>query len=211
MKLYIPKIWVFVSLLSWRSWFFVVRLVFVHEYPSSEITPSLRHFQSRSQPHKGTFISLSLWRGELNIYIADHILALPDGNFYFMCLFAGSIRLKMPSFFIHSYHVKLLVVKNRVCRFQWPSGLRRSSTDSRLLGLRVRIPVGHECVSLVSVLCCEVEVSATGRFLVHRSPTDCGVSEYVIRNLDDQPALVRVGLLSQYRLRVLLCVCVCVC
>jgi hypothetical protein len=27
-------------------------------------------------------------------------------------------------------------------------------------------------------LCCQVEVSATGRSLVQRSPTDCGVSEY---------------------------------
>jgi hypothetical protein len=26
-------------------------------------------------------------------------------------------------------------------------------------------------------LCCQVEFSATGRSLVHRSPTDCGVSE----------------------------------
>ena len=139
------------SLLSWRSWFFVVRLVlFVHEYPCSETTPSL---PSRSQQHKGTLFSLSLRRGEVNIYIADHILALPDDNFYFMCLFAGSVGLKMPSFFIHSCHVKLLVVKNRGCRSQWPSGLRRGSTDSRLLGLRVRIPVGHECVSLVSVVC----------------------------------------------------------
>ena len=36
---------------------------------------------------------------------------------------------------------------------------------------------GHRCMSFVSVLCCQVEVSATGRSLVQRSPTDCGVSE----------------------------------
>jgi hypothetical protein len=29
----------------------------------------------------------------------------------------------------------------------------------------------------VSVVCCQVEVSATGWSLVQRSPTDCGVSE----------------------------------
>jgi hypothetical protein len=28
-----------------------------------------------------------------------------------------------------------------------------------LLGLRVRLPPRHECVSLVSVVCCQVEVS----------------------------------------------------
>jgi hypothetical protein len=36
---------------------------------------------------------------------------------------------------------------------------------------------GHSCLSLVSILCCQVEVSATGRSLVRRSPTECGVSE----------------------------------
>jgi len=32
-------------------------------------------------------------------------------------------------------------------------------------------------MSVVSVVCCQVEVSATGRSLVQRSPTECGVSE----------------------------------
>jgi hypothetical protein len=36
---------------------------------------------------------------------------------------------------------------------------------------------GHGCLSLVSVVCCQVEVSATGWSLVQRSPTECGVSE----------------------------------
>jgi hypothetical protein len=36
---------------------------------------------------------------------------------------------------------------------------------------------GYRCLSLVSVVCCQVEVSATGWSLVQRSPTDCGVSE----------------------------------
>ena len=31
-------------------------------------------------------------------------------------------------------------------------------------------------MSVVSVVCCQVEVSATGRSLVQRSPIDCGVS-----------------------------------
>ena len=32
-------------------------------------------------------------------------------------------------------------------------------------------------VCLVGVACCQVEVSASGRSLVRRSPTECGVSE----------------------------------
>ena len=35
----------------------------------------------------------------------------------------------------------------------------------------------HECLSLMSVVCCQVKVSASGRSLVQRSPTECGVSE----------------------------------
>ena len=39
---------------------------------------------------------------------------------------------------------------------------------------------GHGCLSLVSVVCCQVQVSATGRSLAQRNPTDCRVSVYVI-------------------------------
>jgi hypothetical protein len=36
---------------------------------------------------------------------------------------------------------------------------------------------GHGYLSLVSVVCCQLEVSASGWSLVQRSPTECGVSE----------------------------------
>ena len=39
---------------------------------------------------------------------------------------------------------------------------------------------GHRCLSVVSVVCCQVEVSATDLSLVQRSPTDCGASLCVI-------------------------------
>jgi hypothetical protein len=64
-------------------------------------------------------------------------------------------------------------------RFRWPHGLRRRSAAFRLLTLRVRItPVVW--MSVVSVVCCQVEVSATNWSLVQRSPTDCGASLCVI-------------------------------
>jgi hypothetical protein len=50
--------------------------------------------------------------------------------------------------------------------------LRCGSAPVRLLGLQVRIPLGG-----MSLVCCVVEVSANGRSLVRRSPTECGVSE----------------------------------
>jgi hypothetical protein len=62
-------------------------------------------------------------------------------------------------------------------RSQWPRGLGRGSAAVRLLGLRVRIPPGRECLLLVSVVCCQVDVSASGWSLVQRSPTECGVSK----------------------------------
>jgi hypothetical protein len=39
---------------------------------------------------------------------------------------------------------------------------------------------GHGCLSVVSVVCCQVEVSATGWSLVQTNPTECGVSISVI-------------------------------
>ena len=37
-------------------------------------------------------------------------------------------------------------------------------------------PRGHGYLSLLSVVWCQVEVCASGRSFVQRSPTDCGVS-----------------------------------
>ena len=36
---------------------------------------------------------------------------------------------------------------------------------------------GHGCLSLVNIVCCQVELSASNRSLVRRSPTECGASE----------------------------------
>jgi len=60
-------------------------------------------------------------------------------------------------------------------RSLWPRGLRPRSATSRLLGLRVRNQAGSWIFYVVSVVCCQVEVSAKGWPLVQRSPTDCGV------------------------------------
>jgi hypothetical protein len=66
---------------------------------------------------------------------------------------------------------------------EWPRGLRRGSTAPRFLGFPVRIPPGHAYLCLINVVCCQVEVSVTGRWLFQRSPTDCGVSECERRGL----------------------------
>jgi hypothetical protein len=66
---------------------------------------------------------------------------------------------------------------SRTSRSQWPRGLRRGFAGAVLLGLQVQIPSGS-CLSLVSFVCCHVEVSASERSLVQRSHTECDVSEY---------------------------------
>jgi hypothetical protein len=64
-----------------------------------------------------------------------------------------------------------------MCQSQWPRGIRRGSAVARLLGSQVRIQPGHGCLSRVSVLFFQVEIPATGRLPVQRSPSECGVSE----------------------------------
>jgi len=51
------------------------------------------------------------------------------------------------------------------------------SAAARLLGLWVRIPQIHRYLSLVNVVCCQVEVSASGWSLVQRRSAECGLSE----------------------------------
>jgi len=59
-----------------------------------------------------------------------------------------------------------------ICLSGWPRGLRRGSAAARLLGWRVRISQGTcVCLSVLSVVCCQVEVSATDWSLVQRSLT----------------------------------------
>ena len=65
-------------------------------------------------------------------------------------------------------------------RCQWSCGLRRRSVALRLLGCGFESHRGHGCLCVGSVVCCQVEVSATSWSLVQRSPTDCGASLCVI-------------------------------
>jgi len=55
-----------------------------------------------------------------------------------------------------------------LCRSQWPRGLRLACWYCGFESHR-----GHGCLSVVIVVCCQVEVSATSWSLVQRSTTDC--------------------------------------
>jgi hypothetical protein len=53
-------------------------------------------------------------------------------------------------------------------------------------------------MSVVSVVCYQVEVSATGWSLVQRSPTECGVSQMcvIMKPRRDEEAQAHIGLSS---------------
>ena len=61
--------------------------------------------------------------------------------------------------------------------------------------------VGHGCLSIVSVVCCQVEVSATDWSLVQRSPTDCGAS-CVIKKPENEEAKAHYGAMENTTKRV---------
>ena len=69
----------------------------------------------------------------------------------------------------HSWNLNHMCL--RCCRSQWPRVLRRTSAVPCFWGLRVRIPQGA-WLAVVIVACCQVEVSATDRSPVQRSPTE---------------------------------------
>jgi hypothetical protein len=61
----------------------------------------------------------------------------------------------------------------------------------------------HGCLSVVSVVCCQLEVSASGWSLVQRSITDCGVSIWVCSwILDIEETLPHWGLLHLGKLKI---------
>jgi hypothetical protein len=57
------------------------------------------------------------------------------------------------------------VLISHICLSLWPRSLSLGSAAARLLGLRDRIPPGT-WISVVSVVCCEVEFSVSGWSLV---------------------------------------------
>jgi hypothetical protein len=69
-----------------------------------------------------------------------------------------------------------------------------------LFGIMVSNPArGHGCLSVVSVVCCQVEVSATGWSLVQRSPTECGVSKCVIVKLRQRGGRGPLGAVAPWK------------
>jgi hypothetical protein len=64
--------------------------------------------------------------------------------------------------------------------------------------LKKKSRLRHGFLSVVSVVCCQVEVSATSWSLVQRSPTDCGVSQMcvIVKSRRNEEAQAHIGLSS---------------
>jgi hypothetical protein len=77
-------------------------------------------------------------------------------------------------YYLYIVSVVFLLCNKFDSRSQWPCGLRRKSAAVCLL--RFESHRVHECLSVVSVVCSQLEVSATSWSLVQRSLTDCGAS-----------------------------------
>jgi len=80
---------------------------------------------------------------------------------------------------------------------RWSRGLKRGFATARLLGLQLRFPSGTSMSVSLSVVCCQVEVSASGRPLVQRSPVEClcvCVCVCVIKCNNNPPHLQWVGI-----------------
>jgi len=88
----------------------------------------------------------------------------------------------------------LLLYSHFLHSYWWPRGLRHRSAAARPLGLWIRIPPATcVCLSVVIVVCCQVEVSATSWSLVQRSPTDCVSSLCVMQKPLERGGPGRLG------------------
>jgi hypothetical protein len=90
----------------------------------------------------------------------------------------------MANFIVHVNLIitELMFVFINSCRSKWPRGQRRRSAAAWFLELRVRIPQVHGCLSVVIVVCCQVEVSASNWSLVQMIPNKCDRESSIMRN-----------------------------
>ena len=87
---------------------------------------------------------------------------------------------------------KLSILRYVHCRCRCPRCLRWWSAACSLVWFRFRIPPEHGGLSVVSVVFCQVEVSATGWTLVQRRSTKCGVPKRVWKWRLDRDALAHL-------------------
>jgi hypothetical protein len=91
-----------------------------------------------------------------------------------------------------------------VCWSQWPGSVRSRSMALAYCDCGFEFHRGHGCFSVV---CCQVEISAMSWSLVQWSPTDCGMSCVITKNLVDEEAIVHAGMHTEKKNMVYKCGC----
>ena len=153
---------------------------------------SLRSFPNirnkASHPHKTTAKlqfctswSLHFWTA---IWKKKHS-TIPDHHYFWACLSQFIIVSFCPCLNTYEIPMMIIIISSSSSSTSikgpspWPWGLRRRSAAAHLLRSWVQIPPGA-WMFVVSVVCCQVEVSATSWSLVQRRPTNCDASVCMI-------------------------------
>ena len=105
-------------------------------------------------PCKYSFINISCQTSEISISVK-----LTPADTKFLCNLLDSLKHEKKRRTKRNERMKINEWK---CRSRRSRGLKSGSATVSLLGLLVRIPPGHRCLSLVIVVCCQVEVSVSG-------------------------------------------------
>ena len=91
--------------------------------------------------------SVHIWIGQVLFYSVSFIVSLLNR----CCHACTSLHPHLIPHFVTVHNILCSICYES--RSQWPSGLRRRSASACLLRLWVRIPLGHGCLSVVSVVC----------------------------------------------------------
>jgi len=72
-------------------------------------------------------------------------------------------------------------------RSRWPRSLKCRTTTFAYWDCGFEFRRKHVCLSVVSVVCCQVEVCATGRSLVQGSPVECVCVSFIVIRCNNSP------------------------
>ena len=104
------------------------------------------------------------------------VLRTPNSDFHtqlanrlFKQSHSGALKLSLKLYFVSTKCQKGISL--------WPLSLKCRFVVAQLMRLQVQSCQGHGYLSVVSVVCCQVDVSVMGQSLVQRSPTKWGVSK----------------------------------